>query len=146
MVDSFVAGRKMPAIEVTANNREVKLENKSCGLRIMAFYGQQEDSSNGKYSFASCTRYNAKEILSSAQYDLDIRSFDIFPLHDDQERIITAGKEYETNLILDNYNLLQLSRSPIIRIANLDYILEEIEIQNTEKEFAIAKARLFKIK
>ncbi len=146
MVDSFISGRKMPAIEVTANNREVKLENKACGLRLMAFYGQQEDAENKKYSFASCTRYNAKEILSASQYDLDIRGLDIYPLHADQERIITEGKEFETTLILDNYNLLQLSRSPIIRIGNLDYILEEMEIQNTDKEFAIAKARLYKIK
>lgn len=146
LVDSWIAGKKMPAIECTANNQEVKLENKACGLRIFAFYGQQEDADGHPYSFASCTRYDAQELLSEYQYDLDIRSEDIYPLHADQERIITAGKEYETTLILDNYNLLQLSRSPIIRIANLDYILEETETQNTTKEYAIAKARLYKIK
>lgn len=146
LVDSYYAGKKMPAIECTANNREVKLENKDCGLRIFAFYGVQESADGHPYPFASCTRYDAQELLSEDQYDLDIRSEDIYPLHADQERIITAGKEYETTLILDNYNLLQLSRSPIIRIANLDYLLEEIEIQNTSKEYAIAKARLYKIK
>jgi hypothetical protein len=146
LVDSYITARKMPAIECTANNREVKLENKDCGLRIFAFYGQQEDADGGKYAFASCTRYDAQELLSEDQYDLDIRSADIYPLHADQERIITAGKEYETTLILDSYNLLQLSRSAIIRIANLDYLLEEKEIQNTTKEYAIAKVRLFKIK
>ncbi len=146
LVDSYYAGKKMPAIECTANNREVKLENKDCGLRIFAFYGVQESPDGHPYPFASCTRYDAQELLSEDQYDLDIRSEDMYPLHADQERIITAGKEYETTLILDNYNLLQLSRSPIIRMANLDYILEESEIQNTSKEFAIAKARLYKIK
>lgn len=146
LVDSYFNGKKMPAIECTANNQEVKLENKECGLRIFAFYGIQESADGHPYPFASCTRYDAQELLSAEQYDLDIRGEDIYPFHADQERIITAGKEYETTLILDNYNLLQLSRSPIIRIANLDYILEESEIQNTSKEFAIAKVRLFKIK
>ncbi len=146
LVDSYFGGKKMPAIECTVNNQEVKLENKDCGLRIFAFYGIQEDAANQPYHFASCTRYDAKELLSEDQYDLDIRSEDIYTLHADQERIITSGKEYETTLILDSYNLLQLSRSPIIRIANLDYILEEKEIQNTTKEYAIAKVRLYKIK
>jgi hypothetical protein len=146
LVDSFISGKKMPAIECTVNNREVKLENKECGLRIFAFYGVQEDGANHTYPFASCTRYDAKELLSEDQYDLDIRSEDMYELHADQERIITAGKEYESTLILDNYNLLQLSRSPIIRIANLDYLLEEKEVQNTAKEYALAKVRLFKIK
>jgi hypothetical protein len=146
LVDSWIAGKKMPAIECTVNNREVKLENKDCGLRVFAFYGVQEDADGNPYPFGSCTRYDAQELLSEDQYDLDIRSEDIYPFHQDQERIITAGKEYETTLILDNYNLLQLSRSPIIRIANLDYLLEESETQNTTKEYAIEKARLFKIK
>lgn len=146
LVDSYFAGKKMPAIECTANNQEVKLENKECGLRIFAFYGIQEDAANQPYHFASCTRYDAKELLSEDQYDLDIRSEDMYSLHADQERIITSGKEYETTLILDNYNLLQMSRSPILRIANLDYLLEEKEIQNTTKEYAIAKVRLYKIK
>ncbi len=146
LVDSYFSGKKLPAIECTANNQEVKLENKDCGLRIFAFYGVQESADGQPYPFASCTRYDAAELLSEDQYDLDIRSEDIYPLHADQERMITAGKEYETTLILDSYNLLQLSRSPIIRIANLDYILEEKEIQNTTAEYAIAKVRLFKIK
>ncbi|MFN3758430.1 MAG: InlB B-repeat-containing protein [Algoriphagus aquaeductus] len=146
LVDSWISGKKMPAIECTANNREVKLENKQCGLRIFAFYGVQESADGHPYPFASCTRYDAQELLSEDQYDLDIRSEDMYPLHADQERIITAGKEYETTLTLDNYKLLQLSRSPIIRIANLDYLIEDTETQNTSKEFAIAKARLYKIK
>lgn len=146
LVDAWIDGKKMPAIECTANNQEVKLENKDCGLRIFAFYGVQESASGHPYSFASCTRYDAQELLSADQYDLDIRSEDLYPFHADQERMITAGKEYETTLILNSYNLLQLSRSPIIRIANLDYLLEEKEVQNTSKEYAIAKGRLFKIK
>lgn len=146
LIDSWINGRKMPAIECTANNREVKLENLECGLRLFAFYGEQEDSAGGKYAFASCTRYNAKELLSAEQYDLDIRSEDIYPFHADQERIITAGKEYETALLLSSYNLLHLSKSPIIRIANLDYLLEEKEVQNTSREFAVAKVKLYKIK
>lgn len=146
LVDSWINGRKMPGIECTAYQPETNLENKESGLRIFAFYGQQEDASGGLYSFASCTRFDAKEILSVDQYDLDIRSEDIYPLHADQERIITNSKEYETGLILDNYNLLQLSKSPLIRIANLDYILEEIEVQNSPLEYAKAKAKLFKIK
>lgn len=146
LVDAWIAGKKMPAIECTVNNREVNLENKDCGLRIFAFYGVQESAEGDPHPFASVTRYDAKELLSPDQYDLDIRSEDIYPLHADQERIITAGKEYETTLILNEYNLLQLSRSPIIRIANLDYLLEEKEVQNTSKEYALAKVRLFKIK
>ncbi|WBL42399.1 hypothetical protein PBT90_16810 [Algoriphagus halophytocola] len=146
LVDSWINGRKMPGIECTANQPETNLENKETGLRIFAFYGQQEDAAGGLYSFASCTRFDAKEILSEDQYDLDIRSEDMYPFHADQERIITNSKEYETVLILDNYNLLQLSKSPLIRIANLDYILEEIEVQNSPLEYAKAKAKLFKIK
>jgi hypothetical protein len=146
LVDSFNAGKKMPAIECTVNNREVKLENKECGLRIMAFYGVQQDALGRSAPFASCTRYNAAELLSASMYDLDIRSEDMYPLHADQEQIITAGKEYESTLIIDEYNLLQLSRSPVIRIANLDYLLEEREVQNSSKEYALAKVRLFKIK
>lgn len=146
LVDSFISGKKMPAIECTANNQEVKLTNKESGLRIFAFYGVKENADGHPYSFASCTRYDAKELLSPDQYDLDIRSQDIYPLHADQERIITDGKEYETTLILDSYDLKQLSKGLVIRIANLDYLIEEKEVQNTSQEYAIAKVRLYKIK
>ena len=145
LVDSYFDGKKIPAIEVTANQPEANLENKDCGLRIMAFYGLQEDASGRKYAFASVTRYDAEELLSASQYDLDIRSEDLSPYHADQERILSGAKAYETELLLDSYTRLQLSKSPIIRIANLDFIMADIEIQNTTKEFAIAKARLYKI-
>jgi len=145
LVDSYFDGKKIPAIEVTANQSEANLQNKDCGLRIMAFYGLQEDAAGRKYAFASVTRYDAEELLSQSQYDLDIRSEDLAPYHADQERILTGAKAYETELLLDSYTRLQLSQSPIIRIANLDFIMADIEIQNTTKEFAIAKAKLYKI-
>ncbi len=145
LVDSYFDGKKMPAIEVTTNQPEANLQNKDSGLRIMAFYGLQEDAAGRAYAFASVTRYDAQELLSQSQYNLDIRSEDMAPFHADQERILTGAKAYETELLLDAYTRLQLSKSPKIRIANLDYIIGDIEIQNTTKEFAIAKARLYKI-
>lgn len=146
LVDSYITGKKMPAIECTANQPEANLSNKESGLRIMAFYGQQQDAVDQPYAFASCTRYDAKELLSEDQYDLDIRSEDIYPLHADQERIITAGKEMEAVILLDNYNIQQLSATPIIRIANLDYLIEINEIQHSTREHSVAKVILYKLK
>ena len=146
MVDVVINGRKMPGIEVTANNPEVNLTNKESGLRIMAFYGQQEDPLDRPYAFASCTRFNAKEILSLDQYDLDIRGADIAPLHEDVNRILTRSKLYETEVLLDDYTLFRLSKTPIVRIANIDYAIMEIEVQNTTKEMAVCKVKLYKVK
>lgn len=146
MLDVVINGRKMPGIEVTGNNPEVNLTNEETGLRIMAFYGQEEDTLDRPYAFASCTRYNAKEILDLTHYDLDIRGADIAPLHEDVERILTRSKLYETQLLLDDYTLLQLSKKPIVRISNIDYTIAEIEVQNTTKEMAIGKVKMYKIK
>jgi hypothetical protein len=146
LVDVVINGRKMPGIEVTANNPEVNLTNTDTGLRIMAFYGQEEDSLDRPYAFASCTRYNAKEILDLAHYDLDIRSLDIAPLHADVERILTGAKLFECTQLLDEQRLFQLSKSPIIRIANIDYAIADLEVQSTDRDHALCKSRLYKIK
>lgn len=146
LVDVVINGRKMPGIEVTANNPEVNLSNKECGLRVMAFYGQEPDSLNRPYAYASCTRYNAKEILDGNHFDLDILGADISPFHEDIRRILTRSKLYETEQLLDDYTQLQLSKIPIIRIANIDYALIDIEIRNTSREYAIGKVKLYKIK
>lgn len=146
LVDSFIYGRKMPAIECTANNPEVNLDNKECGIRIFAFYGQQQDGANQLYSFASVTRYDAKELESAAQYDLDIRSEDSSPFWKDLESIIDRGMPYETTLILDPTDFVRLSRTPIIRIANIDYLIDKLEVQHSIREQSIAKAELWKIK
>jgi hypothetical protein len=146
LVDSFIYGRKMPAIECTANNPEVNLENKECGIRIFAFYGQQQDGANEPYAFASVTRYNAKELESESQYDLDIRSEDSMPFWKDLEGIVDRGMPYETTLILDPADFVRLSRTPIIRIANIDYLIDKLEVQHSNREQSIAKAELWKIK
>lgn len=146
LLDSYFSGRKMPAIECTGNNPEVNLSNKECGIRIFAFYGQQLDAADQPYAFASCTRYNAKEILSATQYDLDIRSEDSNPFWKDLDRIIDRGKQYECNLLLESSDFIKLSKTPIIRIANLDYLIDEFEVQHSTKEFSIAKTTLWKLK
>lgn len=145
LVDGFFNGRKMPAIEMTANNPEVNLSNEDTGLRIMAFYGQQFDGNFQPYSFASCTRYNARELASQNQYDLDLRSEDSYPFWKDLEAIIDRGKEYETTLLLDDADLIRLSQTRRIRIANIDYLIDEKEILHTEGEFAIAKVTMWKV-
>lgn len=146
LIDSFTYGRKMPAIECTANNPEVNLTNKECGLRIFGFYGQQLDGNNQPYSFASCTRYDAKELESESQYDLDIRSEDNAPYWKELESIIDRGKPYETSLLLESTDFIRLSRTPIIRIANIDYLIDEYEVAISTKEMSIAKVKLWKIK
>jgi hypothetical protein len=146
LVDAFVDGKKIPAIEMTAEQPEVNLFNKDTGIRIMAFYGRQSDAANRPYSFASCTRYNAKELATANQYDLDLRSDDMYPFWKDLDRIIDNGKEYETNLLLNDVDLIDLSKTRRIRIANIDYLIDEIEILNTQGEFAIGKVKMWKIK
>lgn len=146
LVDAVVNGRKMPGIEVTANNPEVNLSNTQCGMRVMAFYGQEEDTLGRRYAYASCTRYNAKEILDGNHFDLDILGADIAPLHADVKRTLTRSKLYETELLLDDYTIFLLSKTPIIRIANIDYALVEIEIRNTSREYGIGRVKLYKIK
>jgi hypothetical protein len=146
LVDGFFSGRKMPAIEMTANNPEVNLSNEDTGLRIFAFYGQQLDGANQPYSFASCTRYNARELASQNQYDLDLRSEDSYPFWKDLESIIDRGKEYETTILLEDSDLIKLSKTSRIRIANIDYLIDEREILLTESEYSIAKFTMWKIK
>lgn len=146
LLDTFVSGRKMPGIECTADQPEVNLSNKESGIRIMAFYGQQEDGANQPYTFASCTRYNAKELLSAAQYDLDIRSADSYPFWEDLERILDRGKAYECALLLSSVDLVTLSKTPKIRIANIDYLIDTMEVAISTREFSVAKATLYKIK
>jgi hypothetical protein len=145
LVDGFIDGRKMPSIEMTANNPEVNLSNEDTGLRIFAFYGKQLDGAGNPYSFASCTRYDARELASTTQYDLDIRSEDSYPFHQDIERIIDRGKEYETTLILSETDLAELSKTRRIRIANIDYLIDQMEVTHTDKDIALAKVNMWKI-
>jgi hypothetical protein len=145
LVDGLFDGRKMPAIEMTANNPEVNLNNEDTGIRIFAFYGKQLDASNQPYSFASCTRYNAKELASSNQFDLDIRSEDSYPFFKDLEAIIDRGKEYETNLILNDSDIVNLSKTRRIRIVNIDYLIDKMEITHSERDYALAKVKMWKI-
>jgi hypothetical protein len=146
LVDAFVDGRKMPAIEMTANQPEINLFNKDTGIRIMAFYGEQHDAQNRPYHFASATRFNAKEVAAADQYDLDLKSEDMYPWWKDLESIIDCGKPYETNLIVSDVDLVDLSNTRRIRIANIDYLIDEMEILNTQGEFAIAKVTMWKVK
>jgi len=145
LVDGFFDGRKMPAIEMTANNPEANLSNEDTGLRIFAFYGKQFDAANRPYHFASCTKYNARELASQNQYDLDLRSEDSYPFWKDLEAIIDRGKEYETTILLDDQDLINLSKTSRIRIANIDYLIDEREILLNESEYSIAKFTMWKI-
>lgn len=146
LVDAYFDGKKVPAIEMTGNNPEINLDNEETGIRIFAFYGQQSDATNRPYAFASCTRYNAKELASADQFDLDIRSEDSYPFWKDLESMIDRAKEYECTLILDDAGITNLSRSRKIRIGNIDYLIDELEIANTQGEHAIGKVKMYKIK
>lgn len=145
LVDAYYGGRKMPAIEMTANNPAVNLKNEETGLRIFAFYGRQTDAAGQPYSFASCTRFNARELSSNDQYDLDIRSEDSYPWWKDLEAILDRGKEYGTNLILDDADIVRLSKTRRITIANIDYLIDEMDLTHTAGEYAIAKVSMWKI-
>lgn len=146
LVDAYYDGKKMPSIEMTANSPAVNLKNEDCGLRIFAFYGRQEDANNRPYSFASCTRYNAKEVLSSLQYDLDIRSEDSYPFWKDIENIYDRAKKFSSTILLNETDIQELSRTRRIRIGNIDYLIDEMEIAHTSGEYAIAKVTMYKIK
>lgn len=146
MVDGFYNNYKMPSIEMTVNNPELRIENKDCGIRIMAFYGKKNNALGHPYSFASCTRYNGAELSVNDQYDLDIRSDDTYLYWKDLEAIINNSKPYETTLILDNVDLVRLSRTRKIQISNIVYLIDELEVMNTSKEYAIAKAKMYKVK
>ncbi|MFN3802196.1 InlB B-repeat-containing protein [Belliella pelovolcani] len=146
LVDAYFDGKKVPAIEMTGNNPEVNLDNEETGIRIFAFYGRQTDANNKPYAFASCTKYNSKELASADQFDLDLRSEDSYPFWKDLESMIDRAKEYECTLILDDADITNLSRSRKIRIGNIDYLIDEMEIANTQGEHAIGKVKMYKIK
>ena len=146
LIDAFVYGKKMPAIECTAEQPEVNLNNKESGLRIMAFYGTQTDGANRPYSFASCTRYNAKEIESAAQYDLDIRSADLTPYWKDLEGMIRAAKIQECTLLLDDTDLVALSKTPKVKIANIDYLIDTQEMRISADTKSLSKVKFYKVK
>lgn len=146
LVDAYVDGRKMPAIEMTAEQPEVNLFNKDTGLRITAFYGEQRDAQSRPYHFASSTRFNAREVATTGQYDLDLRSDDMYPFWKGLDRILDGGKEYETNLLLNDVDLIDLSTTSRIRIANIDYLIDEMQILNTQGEYSIAKVKMWKVK
>jgi hypothetical protein len=146
LVDAFIDGRKMPSIEMTANQPEANLSNEDTGIRIMAYYGRQLDAANQPYAFASCTRFNARELADASQSDLDLRSEDQNPFYKDLERIIRGGKIYESNILLSESDIEALSKTRRIRIGNIDYLIDDMEILNTERDFAIAKPKMWKIK
>ncbi len=146
LVDAFVDGRKMPSIEMTGYNSDLNLFNKETGIRIFAFYGVKSDAANRPYHFASSTRYNAKELLDPAQYDLDLRSEDSYRFFQDLENMLDRGKEYECTLLLSDLDLGNLSKTRRIRIANIDYLIDKLEILHTEGEFAIGKAKMWKVR
>lgn len=146
LVDSYTNGRKMPAIECTAHQPEVNLENQECGMRIFGFYGVQDDAADLPYAFASVTAYDAKEMLSEEQYDLYIRSADTFPFWQDLEQLMDQSRYYECALLLTEQELQQLSSGAKFRIANLDYLVDELEVAMSTQEYTIAKAKLYKVK
>lgn len=146
LVDGFISGRKMPSIECTANAPEAGLTNTDCGIRLFAYYGMQDDGEDVPYAFASATRYTAKEVSSETQYDLDIRSEDSYPAWQHLEQLIDRAKYFECALLLSESDIISMSKTPKIRIANIDYLIDEYEIANTTGEFAVAKAKLYKVK
>lgn len=145
LVDGYFGGRKMPAIEMTGRNPDVNLANEDTGIRIFAYYGRQQDASGSPYLFASCTRYNAKEIPSPHQYDLDIRSEDSTPFWKDLEYIIDRGKMYETTVLVDEITHQRLSKTKRIRIANIDYLIDRMEITHTDRDYALARLEMWKV-
>ncbi|WP_146131352.1 hypothetical protein [Mongoliibacter ruber] len=146
MVDGYFNNRKMPSIEMTAWQPEINLFNRETGLRLTAFYGAQPDSNDYPYAFASSTRYNAKELATPDQYDLDLRGPDIYPYWRYTESTLKGGKLLGCTLKLNESMLRRLSSTSKIRIVNIDYLIKENEVTNTFEEFALAKAKLYKIK
>lgn len=146
LVDGFYGDRKIPAIEMTANQPEINLFNKETGLRITAFYGQKTDGIGGKYAYASSTRSNAKELADINLFDLDVRGPDIYPLWQYSEKTLEAGKIYQTTLVLTEESINNLSKTSRVRIANIDYLISAYEITSTFREMAIAKVWMYKIK
>jgi hypothetical protein len=147
LVDAWVDGKKLPSIEMTAYQPEINLFNEDTGIRVTAFYGVQTDAANRPYHFASATKYNAKELASANQHDLDLRSEDMYDRGlKSIETIIRSGKIYETELLLSDVDISVLSRTSKIKIGNIVYLIDEMEIVNTPDEFAIAKVKMWKVK
>jgi hypothetical protein len=146
LVESFIDGKKMPAIEMTGNNEEAKVSNKTKAMRIFAFYGQRQDSQGNKYGFASTNDYDALEIPSEYMENLHPRSSKSNPYLRDLEAIVNLNKKYGVTLTLDEVHLQKLATSRKIKIGLIEYVVDQLEITHSESEISIAAAVLYKIK
>ncbi|AWW31825.1 hypothetical protein DN752_17745 [Echinicola strongylocentroti] len=144
--DAWVDGKKLPAIEMTANNPEAGIENKEIGLRIFGFYGQQTAANGDPYSFASANHYKADETVNANQYDLNIRSEHMGFWWKDLETIQGKPRIYESVLLLSDADMINLSKTSLIRIRNIVYLIDEIEEAITRDEQTLAKVKMYKVK
>lgn len=144
--DALYDGRKLPAIEMSAYSPEANIFNKDIGLRFTAFYGQQADAQGRTYAFASANKYTAAENLDNTQHSLYVRDTDMSPLWKDLDRILTRSHRYRTQVLLTEADIHTLTRTRLIRIGNVTYLMDEQELAISDKEASPSRIDLYKLK
>ena len=145
LVDAYVDGKKLPAIEGAAHNPDVNLFQETEGLRITAFYGQQTAGS-GPYAFAAANGYDAQGNADSAQDNLYVRSPQMQPLWQDLHHQLRAARKEVKTLLLSEAEVQALVRTRPIRLQNILYLLDQTELPITDRDPVPATLTLYKLK
>jgi hypothetical protein len=146
LVDAFYEGKKLPAMEGTAHSPEANLRTQNESLRLTAFYGQQADTEGNLYAFASSNRYRANGTLDVEMHDLRVQSPGYTPRWHEVANVLTNPRERKGNVLLSESDLQSLTRTRLIRINNVTYIMNEMELTISDRPHALAEITLYKVK
>lgn len=144
IADAYYEGRKMPSLEMAAFLPDYNLFNNDAGLRMTVYYGQDSDASGRSYAFASGNRYDASGDASASQWDLNQRSATMAYYYADLEKMMAAPR-YRVNALLSEADRYALNETKLIRIGNVLYLLDEMELLLTEGIQNLAKLDLYKV-
>ncbi|MBD3627583.1 hypothetical protein [Cyclobacterium sp.] len=146
IADAYYEGWKLPSLEVTAYSPDANLFNTDTGIRLTVYYGQQADGQGRSYAFASANAYDATGSLDESQANLFVHSEDMKHYWTNLNNLIIRSKKYRTNVLLTESDRYTLNRTRIIRIANVLYLIDQIELLITDQERTLAKLDLYKLK
>jgi len=60
--------------------------------------------------------------------------------------MIRAAKIQECTLLLDDIDLVALSKTPKVKIANIDYLIDTQEMRISADTKSLSKVKLYKVK
>lgn len=144
IADAYYEGRKLPSLEMAAFLPDYNLFNDEPGLRMTAFYGQDSDASGRSYAFASGNRYDASGNEAATQADLYQRSADMQSYWADLEKLVGSVR-YRVNVLLNEADRYALNETKLIRIGNVVYLLDEMELLLTDETASLARLDLYKV-